>query len=104
MALAKVLATCVQHQVCEWAKVCFAGCLPLLATLIGDSKIVAEPVVLIIFRLLTTQHLSAATRANVKKLLAQMQGMRRCSIMLCPLLPFGMLERLSGTAAAICDV
>ena len=74
----------------------------MLATVLGDSKIVAEPVVLIFFRLITTQHLSAAKRASVKQLLAQMQGMRRCSIMLCPQFPPGMLERLSGTAAAAC--
>ena len=63
-----------------------------------------QPVVLMFYSLTTTPHLSAAKRASVKQLLAQMQGMRRCSIMLCPLLPPGMLDRLSGTALAACDV
>ena len=78
-----------------------AGCLKLLATALdGKKKHVAEPVVHTFYSLMNTEHLSAQQRSYVKKLLAQLHGMRRCSVMLCPVLTVAELKQLPGTTAS----
>ena len=53
------------------------------------------------YSLMNTEHLSAQKRSYVKKLLAQLHGMRRCSVMLCPLLTAAELKQLPGTTASL---
>lgn len=74
----------------------------MLATALdGKKKDVAEPVVNTFHSLMNTEHLSAQQRSYVKKLLAQLHGMRRCSVMLCPSVTAAELKRLPGTTASL---
>ncbi len=73
----------------------------LAAALDGKKKDVAEPVVNTFYSLMNTEHLFAQQRSYVKKLLAQLHGMRRCSVMLCPLITAAELKQLPGTTASL---
>ncbi|DBA90505.1 TPA: hypothetical protein ACH3X1_003767 [Trebouxia sp. C0004] len=77
------------------------GCLRMLATALnGKKKDVAEPVVNTFYSLMNAEHLSAQQRSYVKKLLTQLHGMRRCSVMLCPVITAAELKQVSGALYA----